>query len=53
MKKYHVSLTCIYDGYVEANSPIEAADILEAECPMDVDGLAHVVCEETGEEWDC
>ena len=53
MKEYYVSLDCIYDGYVEAESPKQAADILEAKCPMDVDGLAHVVDEETGEEWDC
>ena len=53
MKEYYVSLNCFYGGYVEAESPKQAADILEAECPLDVDCLAHVVCEDTGEEWDC
>ena len=53
MKEYYVSLCCTYGGYVFAESPKEAANLLQGACPLDVDGLAHVVDEETGEEWDC
>lgn len=52
MKEYTVSYMVIYTETVEANSPKEAADKVEADCPYDVDGLAHVTDEETGEEFD-
>lgn len=52
MRKYHVSYMAVYFETVEANSPEDAAKIVECNCPYDVDGEAHVTDEETGEEWD-
>ena len=50
MKKYLVSFMCIYSDEVEAESPEEAADIVEHNCPLDIDGLACVTDMETGEQ---
>lgn len=50
--EYFVSYMVVYGDTVEADSPEEAADIVAAECPYDVDGYAHVTNEETGESWD-
>lgn len=53
MAKYSVAYMCVYsDEEVEADSPKEAADKVASNCPYDIDGLAHVVNEETGEEFD-
>lgn len=52
MGKYHVAYNCIFSEVVEADSPMEAADIVEHDCPFDVDGAAFVVDQDTGEEWD-
>ena len=52
MKEYHVSYMCIYSEIVMADSPKEAADMVEQSCPYDVDGLAWVTDTETGEEFE-
>lgn len=52
MKEYHVSYMVIYSEVVEAESPEEAAEIVEKNCPYDVDGGAFIVDKETGEEFD-
>ena len=52
MAKYHVAFMCVYSDVVEADSPEEAADIVASNCAYDVDGEAHVVQMDTGEEWD-
>lgn len=52
MNHYHVSFPVIYDDFVEAEGPKEAADLAMDYCQYDVDGGAYVVCEETGEEFD-
>ena len=52
MAEYSVSYMVIYSDTVEADSPEEAADMVQQSCPYDVDGYAHVVNQETGEEWD-
>ena len=52
MATYIVSYMCVYSDTVEADSPAEAADIVEHNCPCDVDGMAHVTREDTWEEWD-
>lgn len=53
MPEYHVSYMVAYSDVVEAENAEEAADIVTRECPYDVDGYAHVVRIDTGEEWDC
>jgi hypothetical protein len=52
MAEYHVAYMCVYSDVVEADSPEEAADKVERDCPYDIDGLAHVVRIDTDEEWD-
>lgn len=52
MDWYSVSYTVLYSDLVEAESPEEAVEIVANNCPYDVGGEAHVVKEETGEEWD-
>lgn len=52
MAEYSVSYMVVYSDTVEAESPEEAADMVQWSCPYDVDGLAYVVNEETGEEWE-
>ncbi len=52
MTEYIVSYMVIYLDTVEAESPEEAAEMVQLSCPYDVDGEAHVVNTETGEEWD-
>ena len=52
MSEYSVSYMVVYSDTVEAESPEEAAEMVQLSCPYDVDGEAHVVNEETGEEWD-
>lgn len=52
MSEYSVSYMVVYLETVKADSPEEAAEIVANNCPYDVDGEAHVVNEETGEEWD-
>lgn len=41
-REYGVSYTCIFTTYVEAESPAEAADLAETECPCQVDSTAFV-----------
>lgn len=53
MPEYHVSYMVVYSDVVEAENAEEAANIVTRECPYDVDGYAHVVRIDTGEEWDC
>lgn len=52
MKEYHVSYMIVYSQVVEADSPEEAADIVENNCPYDVDGLAWVTDLKTGEHYE-
>ena len=54
MAKFYVSFPCTWSTYVDADSPKEAADIAECEVPRDVqiDGLAFVANDETGEEFE-
>jgi hypothetical protein len=52
MTEYIVSYMVVYLDTVEAESPEEAAEMVQSSCPYDVDGEAHVVNTETGEEWD-
>lgn len=52
MRKYHVSYMVVYSEVVEAESPEEAAEIVEKNCPYDVDGGAFIVDLETDEEYD-
>lgn len=49
---YYVSYRVIYSDTVYAENPEEAADIVEAMCPYDIDGFAHVVNIDTDEEWE-
>ena len=51
MSEYSVSYMVIYSDTVEAESPEEAAEMVQLSCPYDVDGEAYVVNQETGEEW--
>lgn len=52
MPEYHVAYTVIYSDVVEAESPEEAADIVESECPYDIDGAAFVTRIDTDETWE-
>jgi len=52
MKEYNVAYMVVYSESIEANSPEEAADIVENNCPYDVDGLACVTDLETGEQFE-
>ena len=52
MSTYHVEFMCVYSDVVEADTPEEAADIVASKCEYDIDGLAHVVDLDTGEEYD-
>lgn len=52
MKEYHVSYMCIYSETVIADSPKEAAEMVERSCPCDVDGLACVTDLETDEQFE-
>lgn len=42
MNKYIVTFNCIFSMEVEAENPKEAADIVAAECPLDIDGYGYV-----------
>jgi hypothetical protein len=50
MAKYHVAYRVVYSDVVEADTPEEAAKIVEKECPYDVDGGAIVTNIETDEQ---
>ena len=52
MKEYHVSYMCIFSETVEADSPEEAAKIVEHDCPYDIDGSACVTDLETEEQYE-
>lgn len=52
MRGYNVTYTVLYSESVLANSPEEAADIVENNCPYDIDGYAYVVDIDSGEEWE-
>jgi len=52
MAKYFISYMVVYSDVVEADSPEEAADIVAAECPYDIDGNASITNLETGEHFD-
>ena len=52
MSKFFVSYMVIYSDTVEADNPEEAADIVAADCPYDVDGNAYITNLETGEIFD-
>lgn len=52
MKKYYVSYMVIYSEVVKAESAEEAAEIVEHDCPYDIDGGAFIVDQDTGEEFD-
>ena len=51
-RKYHVSYMVVYDDVVTAKSPVEAAEIVAASCPYDVDGSAYVTDIESNEKWE-
>lgn len=52
MAIYNVSFPCVWSIEIEADSPEEAADLAEGDCPVEIDGLAFVVNKETGEEFE-
>ena len=52
MSEYHVAYMCIFSDVVEADSPEEAAKIVEQECPLDIDGAAYVTRIDTDEQWE-
>ena len=52
MDEYYVSYMVVYSEVVRAESPEKAAEIVENNCPYDVDGTAHVTKISTDEEWD-
>lgn len=52
MSKYHVSFMCVYSDVVEADSPEEAADIVEQNCEYDIDGNPVVTDIETDEQFE-
>ncbi len=52
MTEYMVSFMCVYSDTVWADTPEEAADIVQSSCMYDVDGEAHVTDLDTGEEFD-
>lgn len=52
MSEYTVSYMVVYTETVEADSPEEAAEIVQNNCPYDVSGAASVTNEDTGEYWD-
>ena len=52
MKEYNVSFMCIYSEDISAESPEEAADSIQSNCPYDVDGKACVTDLETGEQFE-
>ena len=50
MKEYYVAYMVVYSQIVEADSPEEAANIVENDCPYSSeDGFARVTDLETGE----
>ena len=52
MNHYHVAYMVVYSDVVKAETPEEAAEIVENSCPYDIDGSAFVVCIETDETWE-
>lgn len=52
MNNYIVSFMCIYNDVVQAQSAEEAVELVESECPYDIDGMAYVTNLETGEEFE-
>lgn len=50
MAEYHVAYMCIYSETVEADTPEEAARIVEGDCPYDIDGPACVTDIATDEQ---
>lgn len=52
MKKYFVSFMCVYSDEVEAETPEEAASIVERDCPYDIDGVGYVTDMETDEQYE-
>lgn len=52
MAKYSVSYMVVYNEVVEADSPEEAADIVQCSCPYDVDGFAAVTNLDTNEYYE-
>ena len=52
MREYNVSCMCVYSEDVSAESPEEAADLIQSSCPYDVDGQACVTDLETGEQFE-
>jgi len=43
---------CIFSEVVEADSPEEAAEIVEHDCPYDIDGSAYVTDLETDKQYE-
>ena len=52
MAEYHVAYMVVYSDVVEADSPEEAANIVQESCPYDVDGFAAVTRIDTDEFWE-
>lgn len=52
LNNYIVSFMCIYSEKVEAKSVEEAVELVENECPYDIDGMAFVTNLDTGEEFE-
>ena len=52
MAEYHVAYMCVYSDVVDADTPEEAAEIVERDCPYDIDGPACVIRIDTDEQWE-
>ena len=52
MKKYHVSFMCVYSKCVEEETPEEAAELVERDCPYITCGAAFVTDIDTGEDFE-
>lgn len=52
INEYNVAFMCVCSDSCLAESPEQAAEIVSNGCVYDIDGSAHVVNLDTGEEWD-
>lgn len=52
MKKYFVCANVIYGDIFEADSPEEAAELFECDCPYDIDGTIVVTDRKTDETYE-
>lgn len=52
LNSYCVSFMCMYNEIVRAESAEEAVELVESECPYDIDGKVFVTNLDTGEEFE-